>query len=53
MARGDEQAGGEAGFAVTDFRDAAGIGRNLAVQILEYFDRAGLTRRAGNERFLA
>jgi selenocysteine-specific elongation factor len=46
-------AGGEAGFAVTDFRDAAGIGRNLAVQVLEYFDRAGLTRRAENTRYLA
>jgi selenocysteine-specific elongation factor len=40
------------GFAVTDFRDAAGIGRNLAVQVLEYFDRAGLTRREENTRFL-
>jgi len=29
------------------FRDAAGIGRNRAVQILEYFDRIGLLRRAG------
>ena len=46
-------AGGESGFAVTDFRDAAGIGRNLAVQVLEYFDRAGLTRRDENTRYLA
>jgi selenocysteine-specific elongation factor len=29
------------------FRDAAGIGRNRAVQILEYFDRVGLSRRVG------
>ncbi len=46
-------AAGESGFAVTDFRDTAGIGRNLAVQVLEYFDRTGLTRRDDNTRHLA
>ena len=32
------------------FRDKAGIGRNLAIEILEYFDKIRFTRRAGNER---
>ncbi|MCC6074740.1 selenocysteine-specific translation elongation factor [Pseudomonas sp. GCM10022188] len=35
---------------VVDFRDRLGIGRKRCVQILEHFDRIGLTRRCGNER---
>ena len=35
---------------VIDFRDRLGIGRKRCVQILEHFDRVGLTRRCGNER---
>lgn len=35
---------------VIDFRDRLGIGRKRCVQILEHFDRIGLTRRCGNER---
>lgn len=30
---------------VVEFRDALGIGRKRAIQILEFFDRVGLTRR--------
>ncbi|MDE2581152.1 MAG: selenocysteine-specific translation elongation factor [Rhodospirillales bacterium] len=30
------------------FRDRAGIGRNLAVELLEYFDRVRFTRRIGD-----
>ncbi len=30
------------------FRDRAGIGRNLAIDLLEYFDRSGFTRRVGD-----
>jgi len=40
------------GFTVQTFRDASGIGRNLAIEMLEYFDRKGLTRRDGNVRFV-
>ncbi len=36
--------------SVSDFRKDAGIGRNLAVEVLEYFDRAGLSQRDGNVR---
>jgi len=32
------------------FRDRIGLGRKRSVQILEHFDRIGLTRRFGNER---
>ncbi|MDR1968308.1 MAG: SelB C-terminal domain-containing protein, partial [Burkholderiaceae bacterium] len=30
------------------FRDATGLGRKRAIQVLEYFDRIGLTRRVGD-----
>jgi selenocysteine-specific elongation factor len=30
-----------------NFRDATGLGRKRAIQILEYFDRIGLLRRVG------
>ncbi|MGY2257760.1 selenocysteine-specific translation elongation factor [Pseudomonas sp. SDO55104_S430] len=35
---------------VTTFRDALGVGRKRSIQILEYFDRLGLTRRMGDRR---
>ncbi len=35
-----------------DFRDQLGVGRKLAIQILEFFDRSGFTRRRGNDRIL-
>jgi len=34
------------------FRDATGIGRKRAVQVLEYFDRSGYTRRIQNRHVL-
>ncbi|MFM9941030.1 MAG: selenocysteine-specific translation elongation factor [Hyphomicrobiaceae bacterium] len=37
-------------FGAAAFRDAAGCGRNVGIQILEYFDRQGLTLRKGDER---
>jgi len=37
-------------FSAADFRDRTGVGRNLAIEIVEYFDRAGFTRRNGNVR---
>ncbi len=40
------------GFSVIEFRDATGIGRNLCIDLLEYFDRIGFTRRDGNSRFV-
>ncbi|VEB94964.1 SelB translation factor [Cedecea lapagei] len=35
-----------------DFRDRLGVGRKLAIQILEYFDKTGFTRRRGNDHLL-
>ena len=41
---------GEAGFDARAYRDATGIGRNLTIDVLEYFDAVGLTRRHGEVR---
>jgi selenocysteine-specific elongation factor len=38
------------GFTPADFKTATGIGRRPAVQILEFFDRSGLTLRQHNHR---
>ncbi|MCB1693889.1 MAG: SelB C-terminal domain-containing protein, partial [Pseudomonadales bacterium] len=40
----------EGPFTVAAFRDESGVGRNLAVEILEHFDRSGITQRAGDVR---
>ncbi|WP_288377827.1 selenocysteine-specific translation elongation factor [uncultured Pseudomonas sp.] len=37
---------------VAAFRDMLGIGRKRSVQILEYFDRLGLTRRVAEQRHI-
>ena len=37
---------------VAAFRDSLGIGRKRSVQILEYFDRIGLTRRVADQRYI-
>jgi selenocysteine-specific elongation factor len=42
----------EAPFLAAAYRDASGIGRNLTIEVLEYFDRMGLTRRDGQVRHL-
>ena len=34
------------------FRDQLGLGRKRCIQILEFFDRIGLTRRVGNLRYI-
>ncbi len=33
-----------------EFRDGSGIGRNLAIEVLEYFDKARFTRRSASGR---
>jgi len=40
-------------FNAAEYRDASGIGRNLTIQVLEYLDRAGVTRFVREQRFLA
>ncbi len=37
-------------FSAAAFRDQTGIGRNLTIEVLEYFDRVGFTWRKGNAR---
>ncbi|GKX60126.1 selenocysteine-specific translation elongation factor [Leminorella grimontii] len=38
--------------SAADFRDRLGVGRKLAIQVLEFFDRSGFTRRRGNDHIL-
>ena len=38
----------EGAVLAAQFRDATGLGRKRAIQILEYFDRIGLLRRVGD-----
>jgi len=40
----------EHAFTVADFKDELGVGRKLAVEILEFFDTINFTQRKGNER---
>jgi selenocysteine-specific elongation factor len=40
----------QATFSAREFRDVAGCGRNLAIEILEYFDSKQFTRRQGEVR---
>jgi selenocysteine-specific elongation factor len=43
-----EAAGCDGGVQAAGFRDRIGTGRKLAIQILEFFDRVGFSRRAGD-----
>ena len=40
------------GFSVREFRDKSGHGRNACIDILEYLDRRGITRRVGDRRHM-
>jgi selenocysteine-specific elongation factor len=37
---------------VATFKDLAGVSRKYAIPLLEYFDRAQVTRRAGDKRLI-
>ncbi len=39
-------------FTAAAFKDRSGIGRNLAIEVLEYLDRIGATRRVGDGRVI-
>jgi len=45
-------AGAGTGISTAQFRDAVGLGRKRAIQILEFFDRMGFTRRVRDLRVL-
>jgi len=38
------------GFTAAQYRDATGIGRSLAIEILEFLDSLGITQRVGDTR---
>jgi len=40
----------DSGFTAGAFNDRAKVGRNLTIEILEYLDRTGVTRRVGDKR---
>lgn len=39
-------------FTAQQYKDATGIGRNVAIEVLEYLDRIGATRRRGEGRIV-
>jgi selenocysteine-specific elongation factor len=43
---------GPGGLTAAVFRDRSGVGRNLSIELLEYFDRIKWTRRVGDARVL-
>jgi selenocysteine-specific elongation factor len=45
----DQESAGE-GFAAATYRDRSGLGRNLTIQVLEYLDATGYTKRSGELR---
>jgi selenocysteine-specific elongation factor len=42
----------EGSFTAVAFKDRSGIGRNLTIEVLEYLDRIGATRRVGDARVI-
>ncbi|PJJ18590.1 selenocysteine-specific elongation factor [Janthinobacterium sp. OK676] len=48
----DGLAPGSGAVGAATFRDASGLGRKRAIQVLEFFDRVGYTRRVGNGHLL-
>jgi selenocysteine-specific elongation factor len=42
----------EGTFTAATFKDHSGVGRNLTIQILEYLDKTGATRREGDARIV-
>ena len=37
-------------FTAAEYKDHAGVGRNFAIELLEFFDRSGFTERLGDRR---
>ncbi|MGB2198624.1 MAG: selenocysteine-specific translation elongation factor [Luminiphilus sp.] len=53
LAKGAEVVAAASAFTVAEFKDHFGIGRKLAIEILEFFDSINFTKRLGNERTIA
>ena len=43
-------ASADGSFDAASYRDASGLGRNLTIEVLEFLDRSGITRRLGERR---
>ncbi|MBV9202455.1 MAG: selenocysteine-specific translation elongation factor [Alphaproteobacteria bacterium] len=39
-------------FTAASFKDRSGVGRNLSIEVLEYLDKMGATRRTGDARIV-
>ena len=52
IARELAEADADGTFAPGAFNDRARVGRNLTIEILEYLDRIGVTRRVGDKRIV-
>jgi selenocysteine-specific elongation factor len=52
IARELAEDGPEGQFTAAAFKDCSGVGRNLTIEILEYLDRIGVTRRVGDARIV-
>jgi len=50
IARDLADAAPDGAFTAAVFKERSGVGRNLTIQILEYLDRMGATRRIGDAR---
>ena len=50
VAQATDQASPNRWFNAATFRDRLGIGRKMAILVLEFFDRQGLTIRKGDLR---
>ena len=37
-------------FTAAEYKNRAGVGRNFAIELLEYFDRSGFTERLSDRR---
>ena len=53
MAEGLAKAADDEQFTAGEYNKQSGLGRNLTIQLLEFFDKAGLTRRLENKRRIA
>jgi selenocysteine-specific elongation factor len=52
IARELAEAAPDGSFGAATFKDRSGVGRNLSIQILEYLDNIGATRRTGDTRIV-
>jgi len=50
IAAGLAAASADGSFDAATYRDASGLGRNLTIEVLEFLDRSGITRRLGERR---